>query len=60
MSLEQTAHLSLGLDSHHLPILHHDLVDGLVQHVRPAVDGAQPGVEVKKKRSEICCFLWGF
>ncbi|KAF3859624.1 hypothetical protein F7725_022023, partial [Dissostichus mawsoni] len=29
-------HLSLRLDSHHLPILHHDLLDGLVQHIRPA------------------------
>lgn len=44
---KQNAHLSLRLDSHHLPILHHYLLDGLVQHVRPAIDGTQPGMETQ-------------
>lgn len=51
---EQTAYLSLGLDSNHLPVLHHDLVDGLVQHVRPTVNGAQPAMGEKGVR---CCFI---
>lgn len=44
---ELTAHLSFRLDSHHLPILHHDLVDGFVQHVRPTIDGTQAGKETE-------------
>lgn len=46
-SENKNAHLSLRLHSHHLPILHHDLLYGLVQHIRPTVDGAQPGMETR-------------
>lgn len=44
MSAKLRAHLPIRLDSHHLPILHDDFLDGFVQHVRPTVDGTQPGI----------------
>lgn len=44
MSAELRSHLPIRLDSHHLPILDDDFLDGFVQHVRPAVDGTQPGI----------------
>lgn len=44
MFAELRAHLPIRLDSHHLSVLDDDFLDGLVQHVRPTVDGTQPGI----------------
>lgn len=41
-------HLFAGPDPDHFAVLHDDLVDGLVQHVRPAVDGRQSGETLRQ------------
>lgn len=39
------AYLSLGLHTHHLAVLHDDVVHRLVQHICPPVDGTQSVVK---------------
>lgn len=42
--------LVAGANTDNLPVLHHDLVHGLVQHVRSAVDCAQTEQQIEKKK----------